>query len=228
MAWMEEYFQVGWLKWVVSWLLFKTCKVKLWESNKLFVGWNIVRVRRAPEPTNVFWENLTITQTRKFLRWLLSSIITLACLGLAYGINFAVIAMGDGQGGDNLFLQLMATSIASVITIIVNWCFKKLVFKLAFFEVYDTYERNKQNYALRLSIALFINTGIIPLLTAIRKSGVDNWYNQEGLVIEVVLKTLLSAFFQPLTYIGYFAGMSMLWRCKIHKIEKSGGHHGMT
>jgi hypothetical protein len=50
-----------------------------------------LKFERAPEPTDVYWENLNVTSTKRFCRiaatYLATILVIGACFGIIYGIN---------------------------------------------------------------------------------------------------------------------------------------------
>lgn len=47
-------------------------------------------ISRAPEPTDVYWENLAVTPCRRCGYMTLTYLATLLCLGIVFGVSFGL------------------------------------------------------------------------------------------------------------------------------------------
>jgi hypothetical protein len=71
--------------------------------------------------------------------------------------------------------------------------------------------------AAQLSIAMFINTGIVPFIINRNK---ENWFTASGLVIDIFFNILGVSFFAPITYV--FDPMFVLKWCRMKKERRKG------
>ena len=68
------------------------------EAEKKVPTFTSLRVEQAPEPSDVYWENLNLTDTSRFLRLAFSNLITFCLLLFSFGI--AIIAAGAQQNAN--------------------------------------------------------------------------------------------------------------------------------
>lgn len=83
----------------------------------------------------------------------------------------------------------------SFITAVVNVILAKVLIYQTAQEKQPTYSDYNISLAFKLSIAMFCNTGIIPLLANIKT---DQWFTSGGLVADVFYKLLTVCFFSPI------------------------------
>ena len=69
---------------------------------------------------------------------------------------------------------------------------------LSSFEKHETYSKYHLSVAVKLTIAMFINTGINPLFV---NFGKNNWFDSGGLMVDIFYNTMTISFISPLSYI---------------------------
>lgn len=137
--------------------------------------------------------------------------ITLLLLGAVFGVNLglnaAKIALEDSakeaaKGGSQTSPELniiRALSIStSFLVVVINTSLGKIIRKLSSFEKHRTYSHYHLSVATKLTFALFINTGLIPLFSNLP---VNAWFGPGGLVVDIYYNSLTVCFFQPIMYL---------------------------
>lgn len=81
---------------------FKNCrrKVELDTTSYLF--------ERAPEPTDVYWENLGVTFAKKFKNVLINYVITFLIIGFCFGVIYWINIIKDSVINDDSTLRTRA------------------------------------------------------------------------------------------------------------------------
>lgn len=76
---------------------------------------------------------------------------------------------------------------------------------------------------MKLSLAMFINTGIIPLFV---NFGRKQWFKSGGLMVDIFYNTVTVCFVSPLVY--FLNPVYFLKKCKIWMEEKKGENSKLT
>lgn len=184
MVWVVEEFEISYLQRFLVWFIVKILRYKsmkiLGFNLKYFKGkWVIVN--RAPEPTDIFWENLNLKFSRRckwqFITYLLTLIVLLIAFGINIGIFYIKIELqkvGDEEKGGTssgvYWLVRILTISVSLFTAFVNAILGRIIRYFSSQEKHPTYSAYHMSVAIKLSIAMFLNTGIIPILSNIKKS----------------------------------------------------------
>ena len=84
---------------------------------------NKMTFERAPEPSDVYWENLNITTCQRFLRvactYFGTVLVIGICFGIIYGINIAKIELKKVEGMPE-WIQTVLSYVCSFVIIGVN------------------------------------------------------------------------------------------------------------
>ena len=92
-----------------------TCKDATNKSNFDF--------ERAPEPSDVYWENLNVSSSERTFKVALTFIATIlviaACFGVIYGLNVSKKVLNEGDNSDQGLIRALSF-ICSFVIIIVN------------------------------------------------------------------------------------------------------------
>lgn len=120
---------------------------------------------RAPEPSDVYWENLSVTSIKRFFRvsatYFATTIIIGACFGIIYGINIAKKNMEHGDDSNSGAVRFLSF-VCSFVIVITNISLKTIVRTLSIKEKHETYTAYNLSVAFKLGIVRFINTAIVP------------------------------------------------------------------
>ena len=155
---------------------------------------------RAPEPSDVYWENLRITPTSRFFRvactYFATFIIIGICFGIIWGINIANTDLSkrtDISPGAIKFLSFLC----SFVIIITNTSLKTIVRVFSVRERQETLTAYNLSVAFKLALCRFINTAIVPTVV---NSEFTRWFPDGGLVTDYFSIMISVAFVDPLTY----------------------------
>jgi len=184
-----------------------------------------VKVKRAPEPSDVLWENLGFSANQKLKRKIFTTIMAGILVTLSFGIIIAIswsqnhILKKIGEGSP--FIKLLSIA-ASFILATLNYILGQLIRKLAEFEKHGTYTGYFTGITRKLSIAQFINTAFTTLIAKIVITAsvavgdhtiieTVNFYGVGGLLeamffvfITNAFSTPLMNFFDPFYYLKLF------------------------
>jgi len=163
---------------------------------------------RAPEPTDILWENLNVKIYDRIKFSLLVYFATSVVLGLSLLAHYFINILKDfiedeAAGGDNTSsipyngIRVLAFLVTCLV-VFVNFVLGKVIRLFSSYQRLSTYSEYHLTVATQLSIAMFINTGIVQLIINWRK---DNWFNASGLVVDIFFNTIGISFVSPLTYV---------------------------
>eukprot|EP00357_Protocruzia_adherens_P031247 CAMPEP_0115022088 /NCGR_PEP_ID=MMETSP0216-20121206/31305_1 /TAXON_ID=223996 /ORGANISM="Protocruzia adherens, Strain Boccale" /LENGTH=1152 /DNA_ID=CAMNT_0002394631 /DNA_START=120 /DNA_END=3578 /DNA_ORIENTATION=- len=168
----------------------------------------ILSAERAPEPSDVMWENLGVTGAKRFRNTLTTSIATLILLGLAFGV-LMLLSLWQEDLKDSVSNQnsrdyndrfkIGAISMVSALALMVtNALLGKSIRLFVRFERRQTETSYSLSVALKLGLALFVNTTI---LVYILNSRSEDWYSPGGLIEDVFYIMFANAIIPPLAQI---------------------------
>lgn len=184
-----------------------------WEGHR-------IDIQRAAEPTDVFWENMSVTKCARFKFKLLAFLITASLLATAFFINYFLTSfskyMDDEADKSNsemsiLILQCITLS-KSIVLAVMNAILKKMMLKLTLLEKDGTFTQFYLSLAIKYFVVTAINTIVIPLATSGDK---DTWFLEGGLTTEIFLNVILACFTLPifqLFNVGIFLKKFKIWR----------------
>jgi hypothetical protein len=132
---------------------------------------NHVIFERAPEPTDIIWEHLDITDFRKFkntfITYFFSFILVAACFGIIYGLTEAKIKYTESTKDVKSLTVKIATNvigaIISLVIVIINQSLRLVVRKASLYEECSTNTSQNLSVSLKLTLIRFVNTAIVPL-----------------------------------------------------------------
>jgi len=163
----------------------------------------VIKVDRAPEPFDVFWENLGLDWWEVAKKRILTNIVSVLLLAVTFGLILGISALQNKIKG-NTTSQAGITILSAVCSFIVNVINSALgifIRKLSAYEKHQTYTYYFMSVANKLSYAQFVNTAIITLLVqiVITENDVKLW-TRNSLVSGVFFLYLLNAFVPSLSY----------------------------
>ena len=167
-----------------------------------------VRAAVAPEPKDIYWENLELDgSTYQFERRLVTQLITGFTIVVGLGLSVAAKVV-DAVYGDEMADQTdtwstaktFGVSILAAATVsVTNLVLKKLIPNLAYREGYSTWASYESAVFTKLSLAYVINTSVLPLLVGVLPLGITQaWYEDGGVVTQAMMLMLASGFTPPL------------------------------
>ena len=177
---------------------------------------------KAPEPTDIIWKNIPTKTTQKIWRHILTTIVMLVVLSIAFLIYFLLgllrydldkeLDRQSGRGNVGMYiLVFLVSTITSLFVSVFNAIIESIIMSLSNFERHTSHASYSSFVAPKLALALFINTGLTPLLVNIRN---HDWFNSSGLVIDVIFNTISVCYVYPLLEFytfGYFKNKFIIW-----------------
>eukprot|EP00826_Nyctotherus_ovalis_P064034 TRINITY_DN9389_c0_g1_i5.p1 TRINITY_DN9389_c0_g1~~TRINITY_DN9389_c0_g1_i5.p1 ORF type:complete len:836 (-),score=227.73 TRINITY_DN9389_c0_g1_i5:82-2589(-) len=156
-----------------------------------------VYVTPAPEPEDVMWENLGYTFAQRLGRVLLNALITLIIMGVCLVANIFIARASKNYSEDedsSTAVLILFNLLFSFITMVIN---AALSYAIPILTVYERHESQTYYYcsvAIKLSLALFLNSGIIPIITYEE----DVYFTSGGFLTTIWMNWLFICFFNPL------------------------------
>jgi putative effector of murein hydrolase LrgA (UPF0299 family) len=184
------------------------------KTNKLFKNKHL-KIERPDEPSDILWENLGEhgALKRRVITTIATLLVLMVCAVIIYGSSWWKKWMKDDISDDPSdeektkvrFLAFIPGMIISVINI-------SLARTVRFFgklEKFDSYTSYNTSVAIKLVVAMFVNTAIIALIVYW-----DDWYGADSLIAEVYNIVLANAIMSPLLYffsVGYIVRLVRQW-----------------
>jgi len=157
-----------------------------------------VMILPAPEPEDVKWENLNYTFANRFLRVLINGFITLCLLCICLTANIFISKTTKElikEDKDTHPWVLIALNLVfSSITTCINSVLSIVIPILTKYEYLESQTGYYCSVAIKLSIALFLNSTIIPIITYVR----DTYFTYGGFVMTVGTNWLFICFLNPI------------------------------
>jgi hypothetical protein len=120
---------------------------------------------RAPEPSDVYWENLSVSSFGRFIRvsctYFATIIIIGICFGIIYGINIAKTNLDKRDDIPTASIRFLSF-LCSFVIIATNISLASIVRFMSVKERQETYTAYNLSVAFKLALARFINTAIVP------------------------------------------------------------------
>lgn len=172
---------------------------RYWEGSHVIV-------ERAAEPSDVYWENLSVSTTGRVRKSFITNSVAFLCLCVAFGVNLGLSIAKDkldkSRHQSNSSASATIIRLISVLTsffvVFINVVLGRIIRILSAYEQHETYSKYHISVASKLTIATFINTGIVPLLV---NFGKDNWFDRGGLSVDIFYNMLSISFLGPLFYL---------------------------
>ena len=138
--------------------------------------------QKAPEPSDVYWENLNVSFVRRFKVTLMTyfgtSIVIGICLLITWGFSELKDEMNEKlettkNAGEGFGIRIV-TAISSGVVVITNKALLIVVRKLSLKERHHTLTNYNLSVAMKLTAARFINSALVPIIV--------NWQTKEWFV----------------------------------------------
>jgi hypothetical protein len=154
-----------------------------------YAGNKRIEVRVAPEPSDVYWENLEVPRRRVLLRSLATDAVSGVLIGLsATALIFlnrwkdATVArlLREGGTADTALINAFATGISvltSVIVAVINVCLALAIGRLTLLERRSTKTDHEESLYFKLAGAYIFNTVLLILLV---QPDPSRWFDEGG------------------------------------------------
>jgi hypothetical protein len=204
--------------------IFRCCRK---QTDRPHFNSNKIRVKRAPEPNDIFWENLSYRFSRRLGHTFITLTFTLICLvasfALIYGTSYYQQQVNDKykdkeniSGAD--LVKIRALSILPSFGIVfINMVLGQLIRRVSSFEKHHTLTSYHASVAVKLTVAQCINTALIAIIVNFDPE--RSWFTPGGLATDMTYILLSNAFLQPISYI--FSPMYLLRLCKRRSARKN-------
>lgn len=155
-------------------------------------------IDEAPEPSDIKWENLEITNRER--RWrtflVLVAVFFVLCFsfGVLLGISFVQKEISSKNTAAKYFLSLAFACVISIF----NWIITQLMIRLTNYEANVSQTNYLLSFSLKLLFFTFINSA--PLTIAVNAIA-GNWENKQVLVSNVFFIFLMNSISSPLLYL---------------------------
>lgn len=183
------------------------------SSPRVFNG-RVLNIKRAPEPTDIIWENLRFSRVDRLIRQVATLVILAAILVCSC---FILIGLANWQrdlrdSNENSAKVSFSSIPAAAIILLVNILLDLAIRLMSYLECHHTYTEQTLSTARKLTIVLSLNTLLFPLLANLDS---DQWYGQSGLANNIFWVAISTAFAKSI--IKLFHPL-MVWR-KLRKWE---------
>ena len=182
-----------------------------WSENKCFTSIHRfkgkrVRVDRASEPADLYWKNIPINTIKRVKLSILTYSMVILWLLASFGINYLLGIFKNSLDDRNenrsfdIFLywaQQFVSLVNGIITSCINVGLEFAIQELSKLEKHYTHTYFNFTVAIKLTLAMFINTGLIPYFVNI---DTEDWFTRSGLVMDVFFNILSVWFLSPLLY----------------------------
>lgn len=226
---LAAHFEVPMITRVYSFIIYGIFRCKNSKLNDRYWEGQRVYIERASEPTDIYWENLSVTYIQRVKKSFTTYAVTILCLLCAFGITLGASILKDlldSQGGTTnteAILIRIISILTSFLVIAINVALGKIIRLLSAYEKHETYSKYHLSVAIKLTIALFINSGIVPLFV---NFGREDWFNSGGLMVDIFYITVSLCFVSPFAYL--FNPVHMIKGCRKKNEARKGENSRMT
>ncbi|CAI2378713.1 unnamed protein product [Moneuplotes crassus] len=223
---IAEYFESTLLMRGLTWIIYNVFQLKNSNINNRDWDGNLIYAERAAEPGDIYWENLAVSPRTRFKKILWTSFIALVCLGIAFGVNLGIRGIKksiDGSHKESLTEEYFIRGLSITVSFLIagiNIFLGRVIRMLTSYEHHETYTKYHLSVAFKLTIAMFINTGVNPLFV---NFGRANWFDSGGLMVDVFYIVITISLVSPFSYLfdpAYLVKLCKRWR-EERKGEKS-------
>lgn len=154
---------------------------------------------RAPEPTDVYWDNLNVSLERRITRKFVTLLANVVVLLFSFMILFSVSSLQSdllNEGGDTGVRIL--SLIISFLIMFLNFLLGRIVRWFAEYEKHHTITESTIAMTNKLIVAMTLNTVLMPLL--INFDPEEQWFVSGGLVADVFWILIVNSFILPIMH----------------------------
>eukprot|EP00826_Nyctotherus_ovalis_P064033 TRINITY_DN9389_c0_g1_i3.p1 TRINITY_DN9389_c0_g1~~TRINITY_DN9389_c0_g1_i3.p1 ORF type:complete len:832 (-),score=219.91 TRINITY_DN9389_c0_g1_i3:124-2619(-) len=184
-----------------------------------------VYVAEAPEPEDVMWENLGYTSMQRLCRVVLNGFITLIIMGVCLVANIFITKASKkySENKDSSTVVLILFNLLfSFITMIVNAALSYTIPILTVYERHGSQTAYYCSVAIKLSLALFLNSAIIPVITYEE----EVYFTSGGFLTTIWMNWLFVCFFNP--FLEIFDPWYLLACASWYLVKSKGANSTLT
>ncbi len=171
-----------------------------------------INISRAPEPTDVYWENMGVSFWNRLGKTALTLLASLGAISVVFGISWAIKSYKSNIEEEYRTDQRLAKTdfndlievrglsfLTSLVVVVFNRILVFIIRALSAKERHKTYTKFNVSVGFKLTVATFANTVIIPLV--VNHDQNSEWFANGGLVIDVFYNFISVSFITPFLYI---------------------------
>ena len=173
------------------------------NSSHLFKG-KVLSIETAPEPSTVYWENLSASFKAKTIRRLITFLIAALTISITfvilYFINSNTKNISKSTNSKDLVKDRAASVFSSLVVVVLNIALTQLIRLYSKQEMHYTWSNYNLSVGNKLVLAMFLNTAIIPLV--INYDYKTMWFSAGGLAVNIFWIQVANAVVNPLIYLA--------------------------
>ncbi|CAI2384536.1 unnamed protein product [Moneuplotes crassus] len=197
-------FMVSILAKVWSFVVFTCLRVKSQRlKDDKWWGRQRIHIERASEPTNIYWENLSVRSSQRFWRSICTYVVAIFCIAIVFMLNLSLsilrndldddVSKEENNESTTTLIIILISFGSSIIISVNNTILFHLVVYLSGFERHETHTKYNASISLKLAICMTINSGFTPFFV---NFGKHHWFGRKGLAIDIFL-ILSTSFISP-------------------------------
>ena len=165
--------------------------------------------QRAPEPTDIFWENMNVHVCKRIFNYIVSFIVTIIIMGLCFAFIQAVKSFKNKEDDDfkqrkkddKDDISMYETGVAKIISwsasgavVIVNEALLFVMRRITLAEEHDTMTHRNVSVALKLTIGRFLNSSLVLVFV---NNDPKKWFQEGDLAYDATLLIGIMMFMPP-------------------------------
>jgi hypothetical protein len=155
-------------------------------------------VEPAPEPSDIKWENLEVTNHERRWRTFIVLVAVFFVLCFSFGVLLGISFIQKQISSTNTAAKYIVSLIFACVINMFNWIITKLMMSLTNYEANVSQTNYLLSFSLKLLFFTFINSA--PLTIAVNAIA-GNWENKQVLVNNVFFIFLMNSISTPLMYL---------------------------
>ena len=191
------------------------------ESKKKFKKNKKELCSLAPEPDDIIFENLEITNIKRIVYLLATTLISFLIIAISF-IIVVILTYAQKKidnipfGSKKITKWIISLSMTGAISL-VNIIFQGILEKLTKLERHMSMTNHILSFSVKLTIFTFVNSAIVPYISIIKTSGDLNY---DLLIDNMLMIFIVNSFVSPLMWtfnINFFLKMWKIWRIENKK-----------
>lgn len=185
-----------------------------------------ISAKIANEPSDIFWENLEVSLRHRLINILKISLFTFLAVSVSFamviGMKYLEKAEYNSSSDSNLStsdtwkVRLYAIW-PSIVIIMINFILGKSTRYFSSFERPHTVTAYNASVAIKLTLAMFVNTAVIALV--VNYDWENDWFVAGGLINDATYILFSNAFVSPMIYL--FSPTVCLHKLRRRKVENA-------